>query len=52
VPLQDKLVLHQTVHAQLDKLTSMKFVMLVVINVLLVKELLIHVPNVLQNQIE
>lgn len=50
--LQDKLVQHQTVHAQLDKLTLMKFVMLVDINVPLVKDKLPLVLNVLQNQTE
>jgi len=47
VLLQDKLVQHQTVHAQLDKLTLMKFVILVDINVPLVKDKLIGVLNVL-----
>jgi len=52
VPLQDKLVPHLTVHAQLDKLILMKFVMLVVTNVPLVMEQSTHVSNVLPNPTE
>jgi len=52
VVLLDKLVLPQIVHAQLDKLPLMKFVLLVVINVILVTEQLIHVLHVFLNQIE
>jgi len=52
VPLQESLVLHPIVHAQLDKLMLMTFVMLVDINVTHVKKQLLHVHSVFLNQTE